>query len=62
MSPTGAAVLAVSGFIVLGVLALWLLNLPIWSLPVFVVGVLGGFGWVLRRRARLNRSRQKTET
>ena len=62
MSPTGAAILAVSGFILLGVLALWLLNVPVWSLPLFVLFVLGGFGWVLRRRARLSQGRQKTET
>jgi len=61
MSATGALVLAVVALFMLGGLAAWLLNVPIWAIAaVFVVG-----GWLsqlaLRRFSR-GRARQDTET
>lgn len=62
MSPLGAAVLGVSGVIILGVLALWLLNAPLWSLPVYAGAALLGFRRYLRRRAASPASRENTES
>lgn len=60
MSATGALALAVVALFLLGGLAAWLLNVPIWAIAaVFVVG-----GWLSRlavRRFSRGRARQDTE-
>ena len=61
MSPAGALLLAVSAIVVLGAVAAWLINMPIWLIAVFLVA--GGL--VIRRifrRLSQSRARQDTET
>lgn len=54
MSAPGALVLALSALLVLGTVAGWLINLPLWLIAVF----LGVGAWVIRRvYRRLSRSR-----
>ena len=60
MSPTGALILALSAILILGAVAAWLVNLPLWFIGVFLVG--GGL--TIRRifrRLSQSRSRQDTE-
>ena len=60
MSPTGALVAALIALLLLGALAAWLLNVPVWAIGVFgiVAGLLGG---LLVRRRLNRRARQDTE-
>ena len=61
MSPSGALVLALSALLVLGTLAAWLLNMPLWVIGAVLA--LGAF--VIRRVMRSlsqSRARQDTET
>jgi len=61
MSPRGALIMAVTGIILLGGLALWLLNVPLWSFPGFaVVLAILGRSWFRRQTSR-QRARQDTE-
>jgi Flp pilus assembly protein TadB len=60
MSASGALILTLSAIVVLGAVAAWLINMPIWLIAAFLVG--GGF--VIRRifrRLLARRARQDTE-
>jgi hypothetical protein len=60
MSAAGALVLALSALVLLGVLAAWLLNLPLWLIGMFVVVA----GLVIRghlRRLSATRNRHDTD-
>lgn len=60
MSPLGALVVALSALLLLGALAAWLLNVPVWAIGSF--GILAGFlAWLLVRRRLNRRARQDTE-
>ena len=61
MSPTGALVAALASLFVLGALAGWLLNMPLWAIGAFL---LVGFILIRRTFRRLSngRARQDTET
>lgn len=60
MAPTGALLLAVSALIALGVLAAWLINIPLWAIGA---GAAGGALLVWRLfRSFSRRARQETET
>jgi membrane protein implicated in regulation of membrane protease activity len=61
MSPAGALITALVSLFLLGGLAAWLLNVPLWLIAV--VFILGGWlsARVLRRFSR-GRARQKTES
>jgi Flp pilus assembly protein TadB len=61
MSASGALILALSAILILGAVAAWLINMPIWLIAAFLVG--GGL--VIRRilrRLLARRARQDTET
>ena len=61
MSASGALILALSVILILGAVAAWLINMPIWLIAAFLVG--GGL--VIRRilrRLLARRARQDTET
>jgi hypothetical protein len=60
MSPTGALVVALIALVLLGSLAAWLVNVPVWAIGIFAV--LGGLlaRRVFRRLSR-GRARQNTE-
>jgi ABC-type cobalamin transport system permease subunit len=59
MSPTGALVVALIALVLLGSLAAWLVNVPVWAIGTFAV--LGG---LLARRVflRLSRGRARQNT
>jgi len=60
VSPTGALVAALIALLLLGALAAWLLNVPVWAIGTF--GILAGFlGGLLVRRRATRRARQDTE-
>lgn len=60
MSPTGALVAALIALLLLGALAAWLLNVPVWAIGAF--GILAGLlGGLLVRRRLTRRARQDTE-
>lgn len=58
MSPAGALILAIVSLILLGAVAAWLMNVPLWAIGglVVVAGVFSKWlvGWFSRRRARQN--------
>ena len=60
MSPTGGLVAALFALLLLGALAAWLLNVPVWAIGTFgiLAGLLGGL--LVRRRVN-RRARQDTE-
>ena len=60
VSAGGALVLALSALLLLGVVAAWLLNMPIWLIGTFVIVT----GLVIRRVSRrlsTTRNRQDTD-
>jgi hypothetical protein len=59
MSASGALVLALSAILILGAIAAWLVNLPLWLIAVFLVG--GGLT-ILRIFRRLSQSRARQDT
>ena len=60
MSASGALLIALAVLGLLGALAAWLLNFPIWAIGV--ASLLGaGLLWVLGRRLARSRARQDTE-
>jgi membrane protein implicated in regulation of membrane protease activity len=61
VSPTGAFILAISAIAMLGAVALWLLNVPLWSVPVFFLLVAIIARALFRRRSTRQEDRQKTE-
>lgn len=61
MSPAGALILALGGVLVLGTLAAWLLNMPLWSIGVFLAAGALLIRRVIRRISH-SRARQNTET
>jgi Flp pilus assembly protein TadB len=60
MSPGGALLVALSAVIVLGAVATWLINIPLWAIGAGVVGA----AFVVRRIfvRFYGRARQDTET
>ena len=61
MSPIGALVVALAALLLLGALAAWLLNVPIWAIGSF--GILAGLlARLLVRRRLKRRARQDTES
>ena len=60
MSPTGALIVALTAIFVLGAIAAWLLNMPLWVIGVFLVLGPTSARWVFRRFSR-RRDRQDTE-
>jgi membrane protein implicated in regulation of membrane protease activity len=61
MSPTAALILTLVALVLLGSLAAWLLNVPIWAIGIFAV--LGGLlTWRVFRRLARRGARQDTET
>ena len=61
MSATAALILALVALVLLGSLAAWLLNVPVWAIGTF--SVLGGLlTWRAFRRLSRGRARQDTET
>jgi hypothetical protein len=60
MSPTGALLVVLVALILLGCLAAWLLNVPLWAITV--IATIGGLlTWRLFRRLAAGRARQDTE-
>jgi hypothetical protein len=60
MSPTGALIAALIALLLLGALAAWLLNIPVWAIGTF--GILAGLlAGLIARRRRKGRARQDTE-
>lgn len=59
MSPTGALLVVLAAVIILGVVAAWLINIPLWAIGAGVVGA----SLVVRRiwKKRYGRARQDTE-
>jgi Flp pilus assembly protein TadB len=49
MSPTGALFIALSAILILGALAAWLVNLPLWFIGAFLLGGAFGIRKILRR-------------
>jgi hypothetical protein len=62
VSPRGALVLVLVAILMLGGLALWLMNVP-WWVVLIIVTAAGSLGrrWVLARFSS-NQARQETET
>jgi hypothetical protein len=61
MSGRGAAVLTMGAIILLGALALWLVNVPAWGI-VLAVALATGVARAVMRRLLREPDRQKTET
>jgi ABC-type bacteriocin/lantibiotic exporter with double-glycine peptidase domain len=61
VSGRGAAVLAIGAIILLGALAMWLVNVPLWGI-VLAVAVATWLARALVRRLLRSADRQKTET
>jgi len=60
LSPTGALIAALIALLLLGALAAWLLNIPVWAIGTF--GILAGLlAGLIARRRRKGRARQGTE-
>jgi hypothetical protein len=58
MSPKGALVAALVGLMVLGGFAAWMLNVPLWPIPLVAVA-----GWLVGRALRrFSRSRARQDT
>lgn len=62
MSPQGALVLVLVAILMLGGVALWLMNVPWWVVLIVIAGI-GTVArrWILRRFSS-NQARQETET
>jgi hypothetical protein len=61
MSPLGALVTGFTALILLGALAAWLVNVPLWAIAALVVAG-AALGRVILRRISRKADRQKTET
>jgi len=61
MSGRGAAVLTMGAIILLGALALWMVNVPAWGI-VLAVALATGVARAVMRRLLREPDRQKTET
>lgn len=59
MSPTGALILTLSAILILGAIAGWLINMPIWLIAAFLVG---GALTIRRLFRRLSQSRARQDT
>jgi F0F1-type ATP synthase assembly protein I len=59
MSPTGALVIALTSVFVLGAVAGWLLNMPLWGIGLFL---LVGFILIRRTFRRLSNGRARQDT
>jgi hypothetical protein len=58
MSATGALILALSAILLLGAIAAWLVNLPLWLIGAFLAG--GGFA-IRKLFRRLSQTRVREE-
>jgi len=61
MSGRGAAILTMGAIILLGALAMWLVNVPAWGI-VLAVALATGVARAVMRRLLREPDRQKTET
>ena len=61
MSPAGALVLAVTALVLLGAVAAWLINVPLWAITALIV-VVGLLARTAFHRLSGGRARQDTET